>query len=251
MISVLTASGRAAHRHLLDAYESLLTQDGVEWEWVIHLDGAHRTLPAGVRNDPRVRVEANGERLGIAITRNRALMRARGERIQNLDDDDMLTCDSLARLSAALDRHPACAFAFGDSRGADARGALQANLRAPHGVLAPGALFDLWMTDGWSERTFPPLAPSAIMWRRAILLAAGGWRAMSGCEDTALLMGVAEIYPSVGIGAATIVIREHPARTSLSPAFRAAKTGHWEFIREQVLALRALSQHAPGRALAD
>lgn len=79
------------------------------------------------------------------------------------------------------------------------------------------------------------------MWRRTILFAEGGWRAMTGSEDTALVMSAAEKYQSIGVGAPTIGVREHPNRITRSPELRAAKAQHWEFVRQQILAQRKLS----------
>jgi cellulose synthase/poly-beta-1,6-N-acetylglucosamine synthase-like glycosyltransferase len=243
-VSVLTAAGRLDPGHLVDAYQSLLAQDGIEWEWVIQLDGKQRPLPDVVVGDERVCVAENGSRLGAAITRNRALMRCEAEYVQNLDDDDMLVPGALSVLRGALDEHQGCAFAFGDGYNADEHGVPRVRWTAPHVVLAPGDLFDRWLADGWEELSFPPLAPGGVMWRRSVLFAEAGWRAMSACEDTALVMSAAEKHPSVGVGVETIGVREHPNRSTRSQAVREVKAQHWEFIRRQVLAQRRLRRVA-------
>jgi hypothetical protein len=61
------------------------------------------------------------------------------------------------------------------------------------------------------------------MWRRTVLLAAGGWRAMSGCEDTALVLSAAQKHSSVGVGAATIGVPQHSNRITRSRELHAAK----------------------------
>ena len=241
-VSVLTAGGRLTTNHLIAAYESLLGQTGVAWEWTIQIDGDRRQLPTALVRDPRICVAANGSHLGIAITRNRALMRCRAEYVQNLDDDDVLAPGALVALSAALDAHPDCAFAFGDGYDTDEQGAPRTYWSAPHGVLEPGELFDRWMCEGWRTFTTPPLAPAGIMWRRTVLFAEGGWRAMSGSEDTALVMSAAEKHPCVGVDALTLGVREHPRRSTRSSELRAMKGQHWEFIRRQVLAQRSIAQ---------
>jgi glycosyltransferase involved in cell wall biosynthesis len=243
LISVLTAAYRLDPGHLADAYESLRAQKGVEWEWVIQIDGKARMLPDWLIGDPHVHVDANGAHYGVAITRNRALMRCHGEHIQNLDDDDRLTPDALGVLSSALERQPECAFAFGDGWDGDEYGAPQTRWDAPRGLIAPGLLFDRWMKEGWRDMSSPPIAPGGVMWRRVSLLAVGGWRAMTGSEDTALVMSAAENFPSIGVGAPTIIVREHARRATRSPELIAAKTTHWEFIRQQILAMRTLSAH--------
>lgn len=244
-VSVLTAGGRLDPAQLADAYRSLLAQEDVAWEWVIQIDGERRALPTWLLDDPRVRVADNGARQGVAITRNRALMRCRAPYVQNLDDDDMLLPGALAILRDGLVEHPRCAFAFGDGYNFDEHGTPCVHWRAPAGVLAPGELFDRWMQEGWKQLSFPPLAPQGVMWRRVILLAEGGWRAMSGSEDTALVMSAAGKHPSLGVGSPTIGVREHPNRSTRSPELRAAKAQHWEFVRQQVLAQRALQPSVP------
>jgi glycosyltransferase involved in cell wall biosynthesis len=64
-------------------------------------------------DDPRLRVVAQDERLGIPGNWTRTLALARGERVLLLLQDDVLEQDALAVLSAALDAVPAAALAFG------------------------------------------------------------------------------------------------------------------------------------------
>lgn len=245
-VSVLTAAARLDPAQVIDAYRSLLAQEGVEWEWVIQIDGQQRSLPGPLVDDPRVRIASNGSHQGAATTRNRALLRCRAALVQNLDDDDVLVPGALSALSNGLAEHPQCAFAFGDGYNFDQHGLPLIWWRAPEGVMAPGELFDRWMTEGWPQLTFPPLAPQGVMWRRAILFAEGGWRAMSGSEDTALVMSAAEKHPSLGVGVPSIGVREHANRATRSPELQGAKAQHWEFVRQHVLAQRRMRAAAIG-----
>lgn len=238
-VSVLTAAGRAVPHHLAAAHRSLSDQGDIDWEWVIQVDGVRRRLPDAVVQDGRVSIEANGHHRGIAITRNRALMRCQADHVQNLDDDDVLLPDALVVLRAALDAHPECAFAFGDGYRCDDEGRPIASGKAPSGVLAPGELFDRWLRDDYGKLAALPLAPGGVMWRRTVLFGEGGWRALSGSEDTALVMSAAD-FPCIGVGVPTLGIREHAGRTTRSPELRAMKAQHWDFVRRQVLAQRAL-----------
>jgi glycosyltransferase involved in cell wall biosynthesis len=63
--------------------------------------------------DPRVRVEAHRNRLGIPGNWMRAMARAQGERVLLLMHDDVLRDDAIAELSSALDRVPQASLAFG------------------------------------------------------------------------------------------------------------------------------------------
>ena len=70
------------------------------------------------------------------------------------------------------------------------------------------------------------------MWRRTNLLTEEGGQAMTGSADTALVMSAADRHAFIGVGAATIIVREHQGRATRSPELVAAKTKHWEFIRQ-------------------
>ena len=59
-------------------------------------------------------------------------------------------------------------------------------------VIYPGKLEELWQV-----RNIPPLAGSSVLWRKPFLLAYGGWDALAGSEDTAVIMAAALIPPVV------------------------------------------------------
>src|SRR5687768_6367518 len=103
MISVITAVYDPEPGHLLEAYRSLASQelpDGWAWEWLVQEDGRTGVARDVLPPDERV-VHGSGRKGGVAITRNLALSRARGELVKNLDQDDVLTPGVLARDVAA------------------------------------------------------------------------------------------------------------------------------------------------------
>ncbi|HSH21495.1 MAG TPA: glycosyltransferase [Candidatus Caenarcaniphilales bacterium] len=80
-VSVLTPVHRPVARWLLQLHASLDAQHGVEWEWIVQVDGdasLRDEIPEAIREDHRVAVEANGRWLGQSITRNRAVLRGDG-----------------------------------------------------------------------------------------------------------------------------------------------------------------------------
>src|ERR1039458_5787847 len=89
LISVITPTHKPEAPYLEEAYEGLCAQD-VNWEWVLQFDGERWDMPSYLLGDDRVRLECNGKHLGVAMTRNRACVRARGELVQVLDSDDVL-----------------------------------------------------------------------------------------------------------------------------------------------------------------
>ena len=74
-VSVLTALAPRPHNRLGEIHAALDAAER-DWEWVVQVDGAEDPeLPDALLADPRVRVERNGQPLGIALTRNRGLAR--------------------------------------------------------------------------------------------------------------------------------------------------------------------------------
>ena len=77
-VSIVTAVHRP--RYLPETWDSVRSQEGVAWEWVVQVDGEgadiEAWLPEDMRTDERVHVQAAGH-FGIATTRNLALIRTR------------------------------------------------------------------------------------------------------------------------------------------------------------------------------
>jgi len=95
-------------RYVADAIDSVLAQTYGDFEVLVVDDGSTDRSVEVVRayDDPRVRLEENGENLGIPRTRNRGLELARGEYIALLDSDDRMLPRRLERQVAFLDAHP-------------------------------------------------------------------------------------------------------------------------------------------------
>src|SRR4051794_4357529 len=92
-VSIVTPVHRPVPGYLAELHASLDGQVGVEWEWVIQIDGdasLMAKIPVAIRADSRVSVEANGRWLGQAATRNLALVRTSHRLLQTVDADDVL-----------------------------------------------------------------------------------------------------------------------------------------------------------------
>lgn len=239
-VSVLTAAYNATAEHLLDGYRSLLPQR-TEWEWVLQLDGDAEvdTVPREIRDDPRVRVEANGRHLGVETTRNLGLTRARGRFIQNLDHDDYLLeagFDVTAEALAAADGD--VGFCFGDAVDLHDDGRTEPNgdnRALQPGRIEPGILFDLWEQLG-----FVPLHNAGVLWRADILRAFGGWSAVPNAGDTATIMAVAERHAALYVKVPTMVYRRHASQTVQSEEYLRRRERNWECAKTRVRAMRAL-----------
>lgn len=222
-IAVLTAVHAGYTRYLPAAWRSLCAQTHTDWSWFVQFDGARSPevvaalIGCGAADDPRLRLGFNGTREGPAITRNVALGRISATLVQNLDADDELEPTALAALSAALDAETTAGFAVGPARDLLASGELRVfpwDFTA--GTLPRGALLETWTTTADAYRL--PVHPAGVMWRRDLLLAAGGWAAMRGMEDTALLMSASALASGVVIDSPTLRYRKHHLQHSAIPS---------------------------------
>jgi glycosyltransferase involved in cell wall biosynthesis len=99
-----------AERYLDEAVASVLGQTYGELELIMvddaSTDGSLAAARRWQERDPRVRVFANGENLGVARTRNIAMSHARGSYVAPLDNDDAAHPERLALQVAFLEAHP-------------------------------------------------------------------------------------------------------------------------------------------------
>jgi len=227
-VSVLTPVHRPVPAYLEQLHASLDEQAGVEWEWVIQVDGGRsllRRIPAAIRADARASVEANGRWLGQPVTRNLALVRVQHRLTQTVDADDLLLPGALLAGARALEREPDLAFAFGRTieLAEDGTQGPGKNLYAA-GRIEPRVLARDWeRRDGSCS-----IVVASVMWRTAYLEAAGGWPASVAGTDVLLLLAVADRQPGRCLDRDTYVYRSHPGqihrtwlRHSMRPHYRA------------------------------
>ena len=252
VVCVLTACRPERVGDLLPALASLRAQSLAGWEWVVEFDGPVPPLPAPLSAAMAAgRLSLGGCHrpggYGPAEARNRGLRRCRAALVQNLDADDQLEPGALALLAGALRRHPGAAYAAGDARDLLPDGSLRSvPLGLTPGVLAPGEVYGRWRTEPASAYSVP-LHPAGVMWRRAVLLEFGGWPALWGMEDTALLMAVSALRPGVYVAADTLRYRRHDGQLSARvDRRRAALSGQVRLVRRRVAALRSAALRAAG-----
>jgi len=203
LVSVITPTHQVVAPFLREAYESLLIQDA-DWEWVLQFDGRAWALPRWCAEDPRVRLELNGRNFGLAMTRNRGLMRARGEYIQTLDPDDYLLPGALSVVSGVLNVSPHLAYAYGRLVVKEVDGYVRpGGLNLPFGEVAPGVVGEYWREH---ELAMPFRAASAMLTREAAF-AYGGWPALEVGEDCGLLLAIAADYPGCFVDYETFCYR--------------------------------------------
>jgi hypothetical protein len=118
LVSIFTAAYRSGSK-ILRPYKSLLNQSYTNWEWVIvdDSDDASATFRQMQETfkDCRIRLISPVAHSGIiGAVKRIAAGYCRGEILVELDHDDQLTPDALAKIVAALKRHPECGFAFAE-----------------------------------------------------------------------------------------------------------------------------------------
>jgi glycosyltransferase involved in cell wall biosynthesis len=87
-----------------DAFESLLVQSDTDWEWVLVPNGG-AVIPDRIRAHSKVRIVPAPDwvsRLGIGALKRFACEQCAGDYLVELDHDDLLTPDALAKVNAAI-----------------------------------------------------------------------------------------------------------------------------------------------------
>lgn len=191
-VSIITAVRPGGSPYLKEAYHSILEQ-GLprgSWEWLVQFDSAQDDAPPALLRDPHVRVEHNQVRQGAAGTRNYALRRANAPYVRNLDDDDLVLPGALRKAISVLDARPSVAFVTGPARDLFEGGRMMpVSGDLGPGLITPGTLSAHWRACGY----LGIVHPSCIFARTEILFAFGGWAALAGSEDTALLLAISDI----------------------------------------------------------
>ncbi len=91
---------------LLETFNSLLQQGETDWEWVIVPNGG-AVLPPVLAAHPQIRIiepPAYLQRLGIGALKRFACEQCQGEYLVELDHDDLLASQALARLRQAIEQ---------------------------------------------------------------------------------------------------------------------------------------------------
>ncbi|MBO3741252.1 glycosyltransferase [Actinoplanes flavus] len=239
LISVLTPVHAQRAEFLAEAGESLAGQDlpaGWEVEWLVQEDGATSAPAEVTRRFPFSRFQANGESLGVNITRNMALSRASGSLVHVLDSDDLLLPDALRTAIEAFGAHPRVHWVTGQAHDLlpdSSRQSFPAPL-AP-GVIEPGVLTQLIIDSG------RPAAPCAGLTARiATVRAFGGWVATARGGDLALLVALAETTPGFLPPEVTWLYRRHAGQITGQDGWSRLQAESTALIRQRIAALREL-----------
>lgn len=214
ILSIITPIYKPVPDQLIAAYESVTKQEvpeGWQWEWLVQEDGRTGIARDILPTDDRV-VFGDGRPNGVAITRNLALARARGDLVKNLDQDDVLTPGVLARdievcadpqigwtTSRVLDLMP-----DGSTVGFDND--------PPAGPLTGTVVVDHWRAHNYRL----PVHPTTICIRRSLAVALGGWMAVPGSDDTGLLIAASVVSTGYFREEVGLLYRKWPGQASAS-----------------------------------
>jgi SAM-dependent methyltransferase len=101
MISVFTALSESGNAYIEAAFETLLSQTYQDWEWVV-LENHGGRLPDHIGQHPRVRVFEDSELEGLGALKRACCSACEGEILFELDHDDLLHPEALAKTFQAL-----------------------------------------------------------------------------------------------------------------------------------------------------
>lgn len=236
LVSILTPLDPGAADFLQDTCRSVIGQDlpaGWELEWLVHVDGG--TAPSWLADldDERVSVSSHPDRFGPAVSRNLLLARASGEYIKVLDGDDHLPSGALARDIEAVVAHPEITWVTSRANDLlpDGSCAFVADDQSP-GIIEVGAVFDHWMAHDFRVCVHPATLFASLH----AVAALGGWMALPGSEDTALLLALNAKHPGYFVDDLGLIYRKWHKQLTAQPNHRdgALRSLRCEAIRRRV-----------------
>ncbi|MQA17032.1 MAG: glycosyltransferase [Pseudonocardiaceae bacterium] len=217
-ISIITPVYAPRAEYLGETYKSLEAQTlppGWEWEWLIQQDGPEGgDLDGHVPADERISLRVSSRWGGQALARNLALARASGSLVKVLDADDVLTDGALRRDIAMLDAAPDIAYTISRVVNYHPDGTTTRFPENPDpGPIPIGALLPYWQ-----HHDEPQVHPASLCVRHEILVALGGWMAVTTSEDTGVLLALNAVSSGYFIGEPGLLYRVWPGQTTTTRA---------------------------------
>ncbi len=200
-----------AERFLNLAIESVLAQTFTDFEFLILDDGSRDGSLAIIRHyasrDPRIRVIARENR-GLVVSLNQLIEEARAPIIARMDADDICAPDRFAKQMAFLADHPDYGVVGCWTADIDEYGEPYHLGGADHPVTHEDFLAGIG-TRG------PLLCHPAVMYRRAPVLAVGGYhKAFRHCEDLDLWLRLASVTRLGNLPERLVQYRHYPEQVS-------------------------------------
>lgn len=203
LVSILMAV-RDGEPYLAEALDSMLSQQGVDFEFVVvddgSTDGTSERLAAC--RDPRLVVIRNPGR-GLVSALNTGIAALRGAYVARMDSDDVALPGRLAAQAAMLDADPELDMVHASARIIDARG------RGGHVLHAPPLARSDYRELLLGERPGKPIVNPTVMMRRSSLVAAGGYRDSLSCEDHEFFLRILDTWKIQSIPEIMLLYRQH------------------------------------------
>lgn len=241
-ISVVTAVHAPGAAYLREAYDSLAAQkmpDGWEWQWLVQEDGESDSIAPLLPDDRRVSFGC-ARPGGPGVARTVALARAAGALVKNLDADDILTPGALARDIETLLANPSVGYTTSRVLDLLPDGSTVSwkHQDPEEGLIPVDSIFSFWTQNDW----LLPVHPVTICIRRDLLLALGGWMALTTAEDTGLLISANVVTDGYFIAEPSLLYRKHSAQVTVQPYHTevTARDARRRLIADRAEALRRL-----------
>lgn len=241
VISVITPMFNPVPEYVQAAYNSLASQEmpsGWQWQWIVQEDGQTGDVAQMLPKDQRINA-GSGRRGAPSTARNLGMARATGELIKVLDADDMLTPGVLARDIGTL--HSQSNIGWTTDRVLDLLpdgSTIGFDSDPPEGRLECGAVFAHWRSHNYRS----PVHPATLCIRRNLVFALGGWMALPGSGDTALLMALDVVSPGYFIAQPGLLYRKWEGQVTSQAAH--TEEVEWQarmsIIEERTVALTSL-----------
>lgn len=177
-----------AERFLASAIDSVLAQTFTDFEFLILDDGSSDSsrdiIAAAAARDSRIRPIVRENR-GLVASLNQLLAEARAPLIARMDADDLCRPERFARQVAFLAAHPDHGVVGSYTRDIDEDGAAYPSSGPDHPVTHEAFVYNI-------EHGGPLIAHPSVLYRRDVVLAAGGYHgAFRHCEDFDLWLRLA------------------------------------------------------------
>lgn len=216
-INIITAVREGLHHYLTELYESLLAQElpnGWDWRWIVQEDG-ESGIPLALLPDDDPRISTGTGKAGRApMARTTALSRANGALTRAVDADDLLPQGALAQDITTLTEHPEVGWCVCPTLDLLPDGSTQAGPYDPEPGLLPRGL----LADGEKNDRLPVVG-TAVCTYTSLILALGGWMALSGGEDVELMLALEAVAPGYMSSEAGLIYRKWDGSTSNGESF--------------------------------
>lgn len=195
-------------RYLKEAVESVLGQTYRDFEFLIvddgSTDGSGEYLDSLSDRDPRVRI-LRQENRGLVASLNRLVEESRGGLLARMDADDVCLPDRFQAQVERLEREPALGVLGG-----------QIELISEDGKIQGGWHYPLTARESEEMLTSGcPVAHPAVMMRRELVVALGGYRDFfTHCEDYDLWLRLSERAQISNLGQVVLQYRTHDQSVS-------------------------------------